>query len=134
MKWSAYVAGVYWALLQDGYHAVGADLLIVGNLPQGVGLSSSAALELGLARAACALGGWSWDAAPMALLGQKAESDFVGVKCGIMDQFAVAVAEPRCALFLDCKTLLYRSIPINFDDAGLGLGHYRAFPFSSCAQ
>lgn len=117
VKWSPYVAGIYWALTKDGYHVLGADLLIVGNLPQGVGLSSSAALELALARAACALGGWAWDAAAMALVGQTAESDFVGVKCGIMDQFAVAVSEPQSALFLDCKTLGHRSIPVQFDDA-----------------
>jgi galactokinase len=53
----------------------------------------------------------------MALLAQKAENKFVGVNCGIMDQFAVAVAEPQCALFLDCRSLVYRSVPIRFADA-----------------
>jgi galactokinase len=116
-SWDNYVAAVYWALQQEGYHVGGADLLMLGNLPQGTGLSSSAAVELAVARGACALGAWAWDAPAMALLAQKAENQFVGVNCGIMDQFAVAVAEPHSALFLDCRNLATRSLPIRFKDA-----------------
>lgn len=116
-QWYHYAAGMHHALRQDGYNVVGADMAVLGNLPKGAGLSSSAALELAVGRAACALGGWSWDPVAMALLAQKAESEFVGVKCGIMDQFAVALAEPHSALFLDCRTLERRSIPIRFEDA-----------------
>jgi galactokinase len=116
-SWDNYVAAVYWALRQEGYHVGGADLMILGNLPQGTGLSSSAALELAVARAACGLGAWSWDAPAMALLAQKAENEFVGVNCGIMDQFAVAVAEPHSALFLDCRSLAFKSLPVSFKNA-----------------
>ena len=116
-SWDNYVAGVYWTLRKEGYHVGGADLMILGNLPQGTGLSSSAALELAVARAACGLGDWKWEAAAMALLAQKAENQFVGVNCGIMDQFAVAVSEPLSALFLDCRSLVHRSLPLRFKDA-----------------
>jgi galactokinase len=117
-SWGNYIAGTLWALREAGHPIYGMDLLVKGDLPQGAGLSSSAALELAVARAACALGGWAWDAPAMALLAQKAENKFVGVNCGIMDQFAVAVAEPQCALFLDCRSLAYRSVPIRFPQAG----------------
>jgi galactokinase len=117
-RWGNYIAGTLWALREAGHPIHGMDMLVRGDLPQGAGLSSSAALELAVARAACALGGWIWDAPAMALLAQKAENQFVGVNCGIMDQFAVAVAEPQCALFLDCRSLAYRSVPIRFPDAG----------------
>ncbi len=117
-SWSNYVAGTLEVLRDGGYAVGGMDLLLTGDLPQGAGLSSSAAVELAVARAACGLGGWAWDPVAMALAAQKAENRFVGVNCGIMDQFAVAVAEPHCALFLDCRSLAYRSIPIRFAAAG----------------
>jgi galactokinase len=110
--WANYVAGTLWALRDAGKPLFGLDLAMAGDLPQGAGLSSSAALELAVSRLASGLGGWAWDAPGMALLAQKAENKFVGVNCGIMDQFAVAVAEPRCALYLDCRNLQYRSVPI----------------------
>ncbi len=116
-SWDNYVAAVYWVLGREGYQLSGADLLILGKLPQGTGLSSSAALELAVARAACGLSGWAWDPVAMALAGQKAENQFIGVNCGIMDQFAVAVCQPFSALFLDCRSLEHRSIPIPFKSA-----------------
>ncbi|HTB22533.1 MAG TPA: galactokinase [bacterium] len=115
--WLGYVAAVYWALKKEGYTVRGADMLLMGDLPQGTGLSSSAALELAVARAACALGNWQWDGEAMALLCQKAENGYVGVNCGIMDQFAVAVGEPHSALFLDCRTLAHESLPVLWKDA-----------------
>jgi galactokinase len=115
--WDNYVAAVYWALQKEGYHLGGADILLKGDLPQGTGLSSSAALELCVARAAAALGAWKWDPVAMALLGQKAENEFIGVRCGIMDQMAVAACEPGCALLLDCRKLKMESIPVNFKGA-----------------
>lgn len=115
-SWANYVAGVFWALREAGYAPPGADLAVSGDLPLGAGLSSSAALELAVARAACALGGWAWDPMAMALVAHKAENDFVGVNCGIMDQFAVALAEPASALFLDCRDRSYRSLPLRFGD------------------
>ena len=115
--WSNYVAAAIWALGQEGYHLSGADILIAGDIPQGAGLSSSAALEVCAARAICALGGWAWDPVAMALLAQKAENDFIGMRCGIMDQMAVAAAEPGCALLLNCKQMKFESIPVAFKDA-----------------
>ncbi|MES2200984.1 MAG: galactokinase, partial [candidate division FCPU426 bacterium] len=116
-SWDSYIASVYRALQNEGYHVTGADLLVVGDIPQGAGLSSSAALELCVARAACAAGGWQWDPVPMALLGQEAESHFMGVHCGVMDQMAVAACEPGCALLIDCRKLKLESIAINLKDA-----------------
>lgn len=116
-SWVAYVAAVYSALMSEGYNVTGADLIVQGNLPQGTGLSSSAALELAVARVAAAHGGWAWDAPAMALIGQMAENRYIGVQCGIMDQFAVAVGTPRSALFLDCRSLNYESVPVNFEEA-----------------
>jgi galactokinase len=113
-SWANYVAGVFWALREAGYAPPGADLAVSGDLPIGAGLSSSAALELAVARAAAALGGWGWDPVAMALAAHKAENAFVGVNCGVMDQFAVAVGEPGTALFLDCRDRSFRSLPLRF--------------------
>jgi galactokinase len=115
--WPGYVAAVYWALRTVGGGTRGADLLLAGDLPKGTGLSSSAALELAVARAACALEGRAWNGVEEALLCQKAENEFVGVRCGVMDQFAVAVGEPHSALFLDCRTLAHESLPALWKDA-----------------
>ena len=115
--WAAYAAAVHWALRREGYPLRGAELFVQGGLPRGAGLSSSAALELAVARAACALGGWTWDAAAMARVCQKAENEFVGVQCGIMDQFAAAVGEAGCALFLDCRSLDHESVPLGWTGA-----------------
>lgn len=116
-QWNSYVAAVYWAAQQKGLETTGAEIAIYGTLPQGCGLSSSAALELAIARALAGLASWSWEPSKMALMCQEAENDFIGVKCGIMDQFAVAVCEPQSALFLDCRSLETRSIPVAFEDA-----------------
>jgi galactokinase len=103
--WAAYVAGVLWALRRAGYPVGGMDLVLKGNVPIGAGLSSSAALELAVARAACAASEVEWDASAMARVGQQAEREYVGVSCGIMDQFAAAVSIEGCALLLDCRSL-----------------------------
>ncbi len=110
-EWSSYVAGIAWALTQSGHSVSGADLMIDGNVPLGSGLSSSAALEMATALALCDASDIPWSAADMALLGQKVENEFVGVSCGIMDQFASASAEPSCALLLDCRSLEMEAVP-----------------------
>jgi galactokinase len=110
--WAGYVAGVAWALRQEGVALAGADLIIDGTVPVGAGLSSSAALELALARAFCAASGADWEPVRMARTGQRAENDYVGVSCGIMDQFASAVSEEGCALLLDCRSLETERVPI----------------------
>ncbi len=110
--WAAYVAGTAWAVAATGISVAGVDAAFGSDLPMGAGLSSSAALEMATARALCAASGVSWDPRAMARAGQKAENDFVGVNCGIMDQFASAASEEGCALLLDCRSLETRSTVI----------------------
>ena len=110
--WLAYIAGVVWAMHRDGLTVGGADLAVVGDLPIGAGLSSSAALELAAARALAAASALAWDARRAALLAREAENAFVGVACGVMDQFASAMGEAGSALLLDCRSLETRRVPL----------------------
>lgn len=104
-EWCDYVASVAWALIDSGEQIAGVDMVVTGNIPIGSGLSSSAALEMAVARALCHASGVAWDPPRMAQLGQRGENLFVGVKCGIMDQFAAAASRAGCALLLDCRSL-----------------------------
>jgi len=113
--WFTYVAGMVWALGEAGLAVGGVDLAIASDLPIGAGLSSSAAIEMAVARAACAASGIAWDPAAMARLGQRAENAFVGVSCGIMDQFASAASVDGHALLLDCRSLETREVAIPSD-------------------
>ncbi|RME76071.1 MAG: galactokinase [Chloroflexi bacterium] len=115
--WSNYVRGVAWALLQRGYALRGANLVISGNVPQGAGLSSSASLEVAVGTALTRLSGLEVDGKTLALAGQQAENDFVGMRCGIMDQFISALGQADHALLIDCRTLEYRAVPIPPDTA-----------------
>jgi len=110
--WFSYVASVLWAFASEGLAVTGMDLVVDGDVPIGAGLSSSAALELATARALAAATGAPWDAAAMARLGQKAENGYVGMSCGIMDQFASAVCAEGHALLLDCRSLEARPVPV----------------------
>jgi galactokinase len=110
--WFGYVAGVAWAMLGNGQALRGADLAIASDVTPGVGLSSSAALEIGVARALAAASGIAWDPAIAARLAQRAEQEFAGVACGIMDQLAVAVSREGCALYIDCRSLEMRHVPL----------------------
>jgi galactokinase len=112
--WTGYVAGVAWALERAGHPVKGLDLLVDGDVPMGAGLSSSAALELATARALAAASGIEWDPVAMAKLGQKAENEFVGMNCGLMDQLASAACQEGCALLLDCRSL--ESEPVELPD------------------
>ncbi|MBI2221498.1 MAG: galactokinase [Acidobacteria bacterium] len=105
LGWFTYVAGVAWAMREAGYVVAGADLAIESDLPSGSGLSSSAALEVACARALTDLAGERWDPVAAAGLCRRAENEFVGVACGIMDQFASALSRPGEALLLDCRSL-----------------------------
>lgn len=111
--WGNYPAGVLRELVLRGDDLVGADVLFTTTLPQGAGLSSSAAMEVltafsFLALAQAPLGGLK----AIALLCQKAENQFVGVNCGIMDQFAVALCRQDQALLLDCDSQDFTHIPV----------------------
>jgi galactokinase len=98
-RWGQYLQGVLWAF---DYRGPGLDIFIDGDLPDGAGLSSSAALELAMARTISDL---SWDPTEAALLSQRAEAEWVGNECGIMDQLVIARAEPGEVLLIDCRTL-----------------------------
>lgn len=117
--WTAYPAGVVWALREAGHAVTGADVHLTSTVPSGAGLSSSAALEVVVALALndlCALGLKGWQ---LARLCQRAENVYVGAPTGIMDQTAAACCEAGHALFLDTRDLSQRQIP--FDLAGRGL-------------
>lgn len=109
--WSEYVKGVAWALQQGGHSLRGWEGVIAGDVPVGAGLSSSAALEMAVARAFAAVSDLHWDAATMARLGQRAENEWVGVRCGIMDQMISAAGRAGHALLIDCRSLGTEAVP-----------------------
>lgn len=111
-KWSNYVRGVAAVLSERGAQLRGVDLLIWADLPEGAGLSSSAALEVAVAHALLDVVGEKCDAQDMAFACQQAEHRFAGVKCGIMDQTVVARAQAGCALLLDCRSIEVRHVPV----------------------
>ncbi|HML39606.1 MAG TPA: galactokinase [Bellilinea sp.] len=110
--WALYPAGVCWALAQAGYAVPALQAAFTSNIPQGSGLSSSASIELGFISAWQAIGGWTLPPMQRALLGQKGENQYVGVNCGIMDQFACACGETDRLLLLDCRSLEWRTLPL----------------------
>jgi galactokinase len=116
--WARYAVGVL-AMLGD--RVAGADIAVDGDVPQGAGLSSSAALEVAVASALNDVHGLGLTPMEIALLSQKAENDFVGMPCGIMDQAASALSEEGHALFLDCRSLASRNIPLDLAADGLRL-------------
>ncbi len=110
--WPEYVKGVAWALQQFGYSLTGWEGVMAGDVPIGAGLSSSAALEMAVARAFQAVSGFTWDARQMALAGQLAENQWLGVQTGIMDQLASAAGPAGQALLIDCRSLETQVVPI----------------------
>jgi galactokinase len=121
--WSNYVRGVLWALAQAGVKLQGMDLAFGGSIPQGAGLSSSAALEVATAEVARALLGFEIQGPRLARLCQHAENDFVGMKCGIMDQFISLMGRADHALFLDCRSLEHQLIPLELGDHVIAIIH-----------
>lgn len=97
----------------EGFVLSGAELAITGDIPQGAGLSSSAAFEVASAFVFTELSECEIDKVSLALLCQKAENQFVGVNCGIMDQFISAMGKKDHALFLDCRSLDFELVPLN---------------------
>jgi galactokinase len=110
--WADYVQGITWALADADYTLGGADIRIESTVPLGSGLSSSAALEIALLRALGEAFDLPMDGVEMALLGQRAENQFVGAPCGIMDQMACTLAADGVALFLDTRTLEYERVAL----------------------
>jgi galactokinase len=110
--WLDYVQGVTWVLRHAGFAFDGFSLRLTSTVPLGAGLSSSAALEVAVLRAIRAAFEFELDDTRLALLGQRAENEFVGARCGIMDQMAASLANAGSALFLDTRSLEYRRLPM----------------------
>ena len=110
--WAEYIKGVANELRVAGFRVKGWDGVLGGDVPNGAGLSSSAAVEMAAARAFAEVSGFEWKPVRMAQVGQKAENRWVGVNCGIMDQMVSATAQAGNALFLDCRSLAYEQVPI----------------------
>lgn len=116
--WTNYPKGVMWAYEQRGFKMdCGLDLMIWGNIPNGSGLSSSAALEVLTGLILKDMYGFDVSMTDIALIGQYAENNFNGCNCGIMDQFASANGKKDHAIFLDTNTLEYEYAPVVLEDA-----------------
>jgi galactokinase len=110
--WCEYIKGVASALQRRGLPLKGFDGVMLGNVPRGSGLSSSAALELAAAKAFSEVSNFPWDPVDMAVAGQEAENKWVGVNCGIMDQMISACGRAGHAYLLDCRSLVGEHVPL----------------------
>lgn len=110
--WRDYPRGVAWALQAHGLTLAGMDATLSSDVPVGAGLSSSAAVEVALACAWQRLSGFALARADLALTCQRAENEFVGVNCGIMDQLISALGQAGHALLIDCRTLAHEAVPL----------------------
>ncbi|MDP3555061.1 galactokinase [Methylocystis sp.] len=113
--WTDYVRGVAIFLERAGYELNGADLVLDGNLPIGAGLSASAAFEVSAGFALLTISGAEVNRVELAKICQRAENQFVGVRCGIMDQYISCCAVEGSALLLDCRSLVSRKVAIDPD-------------------
>jgi len=122
LNWGDYQAGVISELKTAGYEIVGCDMLFDDTTPHGGGLSSSAAIEVATALTFATFSNEAKglnapvDMIEMAKIGQRAENNYVGVNCGIMDQFASAMGRRDNVIFLNCKDLSYQLVPLKMDD------------------
>ena len=116
--WANYLIGVVWAFLGKGYEIdKGFDLAMLGNIPSGAGLSSSASIEVLMGTALKYMYDIDIDMVEIAKIGQTSENQFNGMNCGIMDQFAVAMGKKDNAIFLDTADLSYEYAPVKLKDA-----------------
>ncbi len=114
--WINYPKGMIWSMKDEGYKInTGFDILFYGTIPNGAGLSSSASIEVLTGFVIKDLFDLDIDMTKLALLGQKAENKYVGVNCGIMDQFAIANGKKNYAIFLDTSDLKYEYAPVELD-------------------
>jgi galactokinase len=117
MSWREYPKGVAKALQDAGYALTGWQGVTNCDVPMGAGLSSSASYELAIAQAFSVTSGFPWDPAKMAQLTQKAENEWVGVNCGIMDQMISASGREGHAVLIDCRDLATHAVPLPDDTA-----------------
>jgi len=115
-SWTNYPVGVVNEFARKGIRAPGMEMLFMGDIPNGAGLSSSASIEMVTAVALNELTGSGLEMMEMVRMAQKAENGFVGMNCGIMDQFAVGFGRKDHAINLNCDTLEYRYAPLNLGD------------------
>jgi galactokinase len=109
--WAEYIKGVAWSMQEAGLTLHGWEGVIMGDVPMGAGLSSSAAIEVAAARAFAAVSDIPWDAARMAKLCQRAENKWIGVNSGIMDQMISAAGVEGRAVLIDCRHLTLEAVP-----------------------
>lgn len=121
--WANYPKGVAWAIENEGIKLRGADIIFHGNIPLESGLSSSAAIEIVSMLTLLGLSDKKLHKKKMALLARKAENEFVGVSCGIMDQFIITFGKKNHALLLDCKSLSYKLIPFVSENTVIIIGN-----------
>lgn len=114
-EWAQYPAGVMWTLSEEHLATPSMNAVYASDVPRGSGLSSSASVEMAFMIGWQTLGGWTLPSMQRALLGQKAENQYVGVNCGIMDQFASACGVENKLLLLDCRSLEWKTIPLPED-------------------
>ena len=122
--WANYPKAVIKTFENHGYRTEhGFDILFYGNIPNGAGLSSSASLEVLMAVIINDLNNFNLDMISMVKMCQEAENKFIGVNCGIMDQFAIGMGTEGCAILLDCNTLEYRYSKINMEGYKIVIGN-----------
>lgn len=116
--WVNYPKGVIKTFMDAGFKIEsGFDILFFGNIPNGSGLSSSASIELATAIVLKNLFNLDVDMVSMVKLAQKAENKFIGVNCGIMDQFAIGMGKESCAILLDTKNIVHEYVPLDLKDS-----------------
>jgi len=118
-KWINYPLGVLNEFLKKGIKISGLELLFFGDVPNGAGLSSSASIEMVTAVAINELFNAGFSTLELVKMSQKAENEFVGMNCGIMDQFAVGFGKKDNAIFLNCDTLFFENVPLVLNDCSL---------------
>lgn len=125
IPWGNYQLGVASELIKDGYEVSGCEMLYDDTVPHGGGLSSSAAIQVATAIALCTVASEKMglptpvDTVKMALICQRSEHNYIGVSCGIMDQFASANGKENHAIMLDCQTLQHKHIPLNLKNESI---------------
>jgi len=112
VRWVNYPIGIFEEFSKNGIALQGMEILYSGDIPAGAGLSSSASIEMVTAVAVDHLYQCGTDRVELAKMAQKAEHEFAGVNCGIMDQFAVGMGKAGCAVFLNCNTLEHKTVQV----------------------